>query len=240
MSLAAEARLFLKSCRQGLLSSHSVKFSNYPFGSISPFVLDHYAQPILLLSTLAEHSHNIAQNPHVSLLVFSNQDDLQANARLTLLGDAHIINKQDASLKARYLRYHPNAESYFDFHDFNLYRINIQHLRYIAGFGRMSWFQSSDLINHAGESSTHWLEDQEAGILEHMNQDHQDAMHRMSAAQLPLETHEIRMIGLDEDGFDLEARSSDQGSISLRFSFPEPVQSLQEVRKQLIAMSKQV
>ncbi|HNZ56930.1 MAG TPA: pyridoxamine 5'-phosphate oxidase family protein, partial [Methylophilaceae bacterium] len=145
MSLANEALQFLRSTRSGVLSTFSAKFVGYPFGSVAPFVLDHSGQPVILISTIAEHTHNIIANPKVSLLVFAGDDDLQANARLTLIGEAKLIDKQDADLRARYLRYLPQAASYFDMHDFNFYRIEIAHVRYIAGFGRMGWVEGTEL-----------------------------------------------------------------------------------------------
>lgn len=88
MTLAKEALQFLRSTHSGVLATLSVKFAGYPFGSIAPFVLDHSGQPIILISTIAEHTQNIIANPKVSLLVFAGDDDLQANGRLTLMGEA--------------------------------------------------------------------------------------------------------------------------------------------------------
>lgn len=102
MTLATEARQFLRSTRHGILSTHSAKFDGYPFGSVTPFVLDSDCQPIILISSIAEHTKNIVVNPKVSLLIFAEGTDLQANARLTLIGEAAQIDKSDADLRARY------------------------------------------------------------------------------------------------------------------------------------------
>ena len=88
MSLAIEARKFLRSTHSGLLSTLSTRFEGYPYGSVAPFVLDHDGQPLILISTLADHTKNIIEHCKVSLLVFAGAEDLHANARLTLLGDA--------------------------------------------------------------------------------------------------------------------------------------------------------
>src|SRR2546428_13960849 len=119
MSTASEARQFLRSTRSGILSTISAKFAGYPFGSVAPFVLDQDGQPLILISTLAEHTKNIIANPKVSLLVFAGAEDLQANSRLTLMGDASKVTEDDSQLRARYLRYFPQAEGYFDTHDFS-------------------------------------------------------------------------------------------------------------------------
>jgi putative heme iron utilization protein len=109
MNLAKEALQFLRTTQSGVLSTLSAKFPGFPFGSVAPFVLDHSGQPIILISTIAEHTHNIIANPNVSLLVFAGDEDLQANARLTLIGQAVKIDKGDALLLALSLRSLPNA-----------------------------------------------------------------------------------------------------------------------------------
>ena len=80
LNLASEARQFLRTTRSAMLSTISVKYPGYPFGSVAPFVLDHSGQPVILISTIAEHTKNIMANPKVSLMVFSGDDDLQASA----------------------------------------------------------------------------------------------------------------------------------------------------------------
>jgi len=144
MSLSLEAQQFLYSAQKGVLSTHSAKHAGYPYGSVAPYVVNHQGMPVILISSLAEHTKNIAHNAHVSLLAFSDEGDLQANARLTLLAKAEQTDKQDDLLRARYLRYLPQAESYFDAHDFSFYTLYITQARYIAGFGKMGWVEGED------------------------------------------------------------------------------------------------
>lgn len=237
MNLSLEARKFLRSTRSGILSTHSVRFEGYPFGSVAPFVLDHDCQPIVLISNLAEHTKNIDLNPKVSLLVFAGAEDLQANARLTLLGEAAKIDKaSDADLRARYLRYLPQAASYFDMHDFSFYRIQIRQARYIGGFGKMSWLSDVDLFSGMIPSSA-TLATQEAAIVEHMNTDHAENLlnycrhfHNMNATT-------ANMLGIDCDGFDVNASTGDT-STALRFDFEQPIHDAQSARMVLVAMAK--
>ena len=78
-SLASEARRFLRGTRSGVLSTHSARFEGYPFGSIAPFVLDHAGNPLILISTIAEHTKNIRKDPRVSLIAFDPAaPDMQA------------------------------------------------------------------------------------------------------------------------------------------------------------------
>ena len=228
MSTASEARQFLRSTRSGILSTISAKFAGYPFGSVAPFVLDQDGQPLILISTLAEHTKNIIANPKVSLLVFAGAEDLQANSRLTLMGDASKIAEDDSQLRARYLRYFPQAEGYFDTHDFSFYRIGIQQARYIGGFGKISWVAGAELASPPNE-----LAAQETGILEHMNTDHADSLIAYCKHFHDFTAGSAKMLGIDSDGFDVIADSK-----ILRFNFDQPITDALSARTALVAMSK--
>lgn len=234
MNLASEARQFLRSTHSGILSTLSSKFEGYPFGSVAPFVLGHDCQPVILISNIAEHTKNISLNPKVSLLVFAGSDDLQANARLTLLGEAIKIEKNDADLRARYLRYLPQAASYFDMHDFAFYRINITHARYIGGFGKMSWLSSNDLFTVSMDSP---LATQETAIIEHMNTDHAQSLIAYCKHFHQVEATHAQMLGIDSDGFDVNISHGNHAKI-LRFDFDLPIHDAQSARAALVHMSQ--
>ena len=203
---------------------------------MAPFVLDHSCQPVILISTIAEHTKNIALNPKVSLLVFAGAEDLQANARLTLLGEAvKIFKDEDADLRARYLRYLPQAASYFDMHDFAFYRIHIHQARYIGGFGKMSWLSDIDLFDSLPQSSP--LANQETAIIEHMNADHGENLINYCRHFHHVDATTAQMLGIDCDGFDVRASTGDT-STNLRFDFDQQIQNAQSARAALVAMAK--
>jgi putative heme iron utilization protein len=229
MSAAIDARKFLRSTRSAVLSTHSARFEGYPFGSIAPFVLDHAGHPLILISTIAEHTKNIRNNSHVSLIAFDPASpDMQAGARLTLLGEAAIADKQDGLLRDRYLRFFPQAAQYFDMHDFLFHRIVIQQARYIGGFGNIHWIPSSEM-----QPPENQLAAQEAGILAHMNADHQDSLHAYIRHVHGLSVEAVEMVGIDTDGFDLRA----DGKI-LRIGFEAPIADAMQARTALVALSK--
>ncbi|MDI1309886.1 MAG: DUF2470 domain-containing protein [Methylotenera sp.] len=237
MTLAKEALQFLRSTRSGILSTLSAKFSGYPFGSVAPFVLDHSGQPIILISTIAEHTHNIIANPKVSLLVFAGDEDMQASGRLTLMGEAKKIDKEDADLRARYLRYLPQAASYFEMHDFSFYRIEIAQARYIAGFGKMGWI-SGDAMQSAELTENSPLAAQETSIIEHMNADHVHSLIAYSKHFHNINATQAEMLGIDADGFDAKVNIADGKTQTLRFNFEQPIHDAQSARMALVNMSK--
>ena len=235
MSLAAEAKQFLRSTRSGVLSSFSAKFAGYPFGSVMPFVLGHDCQPIVLISTIAEHTKNIIANPKVSLLVFAGAEDLHANGRLTLIGEAEQVDKNDADLMARYCRYFPESTGYLAMHDFQFYRINIAQARYIAGFGKMSWMAGEEIVNKNQQSNE--IAQLETGMIEHMNADHTESMMLYCQHFYGVAPSRVTLIGVDCDGFDVEAVIADDIKM-LRFTFDAPIFDANSARMAFVALSK--
>lgn len=224
-----EACRFLRTSRNAILSTHSARLKGYPFGSVTPFVLDHDGKPVILISTLAEHTKNIAADPRVSLLVFSASDDMQAAGRLTLVGDAELAPKDDAQLRARYLRYFPQAAQYFDTHDFLFHRITIKQARYIGGFGKIAWIPAAALQPPANQ-----LGEQETAILDHMNADHADSLRAYCRHVHGIAPADASMIGIDAFGFDVLADGKEW-----RFDFTAPITDAQSARAELVAMSKE-
>ena len=234
MSLALEAKQFLRSTRNGVLSSFSAKFAGYPFGSVMPFLLGHDCQPIVLISSIAEHTKNIIANPKVSLLVFAGAEDLHANGRLTLIGEAEQLDKNDADLMARYCRYFPESTGYLAMHDFQFYRIHIAQARYIAGFGKMTWLAGEEIVNTNNASEIAQIE---TSMIEHMNADHIDSMLLYCQHFYGVAPCRVSLIGVDCDGFDVKAVIADNIKI-LRFNFETPIIDANSARAAFVALSK--
>lgn len=218
----------LRAHRYGALSTLSKKFDGYPFGSITPYLVNHDGSLLILISTIAEHTKNIINDPRVSLITHNQRDShIQTQGRVTVVGTAHLVEDK-AQAGIRYLRYFPEAESYFSMHDFSFYRIVPVAIRYIGGFGKIHWVSTEDYLcpNYA-------LAEQEDGVIAHMNSDHRDTMQRYCQHFHQYAAQQVEMLGIDCDGFDVRADDQIQ-----RFDFTEPVLDAQQARQALVAMSK--
>lgn len=228
MNNASEARKMLRAHRYGALSTLSKKFDGHPFGSITPYLVDHDGSLIILISGLAEHTKNILHDPRVSLITHDQRDaHIQTQGRITLLGNAELISDKDA-IGARYLRYFPEAQSYFAMHDFAFYRIQPIAIRYIGGFGKIHWvnIEQYSLAPYA-------LIKQETDVVSHMNADHSDTMRGYCKQFHQSEVLDVAMLGIDSDGFDMRA----DGEI-LRVDFAEGVVDAPQARSALVKLAQ--
>ncbi len=222
------ARRLLYHQSVGVLSTHSVDVPGYPFGSITPYVLNYDLEPTTLISDIAQHTRNIKRDNRVSLTVYDQRaDDPQASGRLTWIGDAEFIDSSDMEIRDRYLRYFPSAESYFDTHDFSLCRIRLRRARFIGGFGQIYWIEpEAMLVKNPFRAA-------ERGIVEHMNQDHQQALFHYCKVLKATEVDAVSMTGIDGEGFDMLADRR-----KLRIDFDAPISTVQEARATLVKLAR--
>jgi putative heme iron utilization protein len=143
---AATARALLAAESVGLLSTISVRRPGTPYGSVTPYALSAAGAPLLLLSGLAAHTHNLRADPRAGLFVGDHTAaaDPQAGARLSLMGRAALVPAADEpDARARYLARWPNAADTLALGDFSLWRFEVEEARFIAGFGDIRWLPAS-------------------------------------------------------------------------------------------------
>lgn len=227
MGEGAEARRFLRRRLHGVLGTISRRLGGYPYGSLVPFVLDHAARPVILVSRMAEHTRNLDADPRVSLLVHEDSPDVQAGARLTLVGDARPGKEMEL---ARYFHYAPGAERLLELGDFSFWTIVPKTLRFIGGFGDIRWVAAEDYA-----PPDHALERQEDEIVSRMNRDHAHNLRDYCRHYHGRDVESVVMIGIDCDGFDVRA---DASPAPLRFDFEEPVADAASARAALLAMAR--
>lgn len=220
--------LLLKEYR-GVLSTHSKAMPGFPFGSVVPYCLDAEGYPLILISRIAQHTHNLRQDGKCSLLVGERgAEDVQAVGRLTLLAEARQLQDpvQIEAAALRYYRYFPDSHDYHQAHDFDFWRLQPVRWRYIGGFGAIHWLDQVALANpFAGDS--------EVSMLEHMNSDHAAAIaHYVELAGLPRQVP-AQQVGIDSEGFHLRI-----GQSLYWLAFPTSCNSPLEVRQALVALAR--
>jgi len=196
-ALGAAARRLIRGRDHAALGT---SLAGRPFVSLVATACDSDATPLLLLSDLAQHTKNLLADASVSLLfedVAGHADPL-AGPRLTLLGRAEQCDDPPAA--ARFAARHPASASYAGFADFHLYRVVVGRGHLVAGFGRIAWIEAAEL-RFAGDASP--LAIAEPEIVDHMNNDHAEAIELYARHLLGRQTPGWQMTGIDPEGLDL-------------------------------------
>jgi hypothetical protein len=154
---------------------------------------------------------------------------------------AEVPDADRAEAHDQYRVGHPEA-FYSVFPDFRIYRLEVEAVRYVGGFARMSWVnpehyraaEADPLIPHAMR------------IIDHMNDDHADALVgfcRVLGGRPG--TGWARMVRVDRYGFDVLAADSaepadqDQRK-TLRIVFEQPCDTPEAVRAAMVALVDRV
>jgi heme iron utilization protein len=140
--LALAARDLVRAARHGILST-LMPDEGYPYGSLVEILPLPDGDVVLFLSQLAEHRHYLAADPRASIVIAPHIQEPRAMAqpRVTLIGRAAPVEDRSAYAEA-YVRLHPMAAGYINFPDFGFFRLRVDRVRYIAGFGQMGWVKS--------------------------------------------------------------------------------------------------
>ena len=231
---AERARTLVARISTGTLCTLAQEPAGYPYGSFVTVAFD-AGNPVFLVSSLAEHTKNLERDSRASLMVAeSSSPDPLANGRVTLLGPCTRVEEDGGSARAAFLAVHPNASYYADFRDFGFWMLRVESIRYIGGYGRMSWISQEDW--QAVEADP--LAPYAAGVIAHMNADHADAMVLYCKAfSKATDITSATMTGVDRYGFDMSAKTPD-GPRPVRVAFPESVRTPEDVRATLVAMAK--
>ena len=225
------ARSLLRRSRQGALAT-LMAGSGDPYCSLVNVASHPDGSPILLISRLALHTKNILADTRVSLMLDERAaGDPLEGARIMLAGRAEEARARRAEiLRRRYLSAHPSAEAFVDFKDFSFFRIAPSGLHLVAGFGRIIDLKPEQFLTDIGDADE--LLEAEQGAVEHMNEDHREAMNLYATRLLGAEAADWRCTGCDPDGMDMQA-----GNKTLRLDFPERVTSGMELRKMLVRLA---
>lgn len=231
LSPADHSRLLMRTLDRAALSTVSAD-SGHPYGSLVLTACDYDATPLLLLSDLAEHSRNIAADPRVSLLFDATVglDSPLTGARATVLG--HASRSTESRHRQRFLARHPEAELYAGFADFHIYAVAIERSHLVAGFGRIDWSVGREVLLPQAQAMV--CAEWEGAVVEHMNEDHSDAIQLYAQRLLGADGDGWSMTGCDGEGCDLR-----RGGTVLRLAFAARIASAAEARQELVRLVQQ-
>jgi putative heme iron utilization protein len=196
----ATGRAVIRSTIAGSLAT--LDEAGNPFATLVTMATMPDGRPIFALSDLAIHTHNLKRDPRASVLLVApggeNGNPL-AGARITLVGT--IERSDDPQAAWRYALRQGKAASASALPGFHHYILNVTSSHLVAGFGNIAQVPAKDLLLDLSDCQA--LLDGEKGVVEHMNEDHADAIALYAIKLLNLPAGNWRMTGCDPEGIDL-------------------------------------
>ena len=228
---AFEARCLVRASASASLATQA---GGQPFASlVTPAAAADFS-PLLLLSSLSEHTRQLRAEPRCALLFTGAAEgsNPQTAPRVTLTGlAAEVPAAEVPALKARWLAKHPYAALYADFSDFALWRVSLGGALLVGGFARAHRIRLAELLPDPAAVAA--IAAAAEDILGHVNADHADAVAAIATGLLGGEPGAWRMVAVDVDGADLAA-----GEAVRRLAFDAPVSDPGGVRAELVRAAR--
>lgn len=232
INAAKAARQLALQCQSAVFSTLSHKLQGAPFGSVSTIMLTDSGEVIFYVSDIAQHARNLQHDNRLSITLYhqASAGDQNTEARLTLNGHAHkLSHEQAAEYEARYFRLFPAAAAYKQAHDFYFWKMPVEHIRFIGGFGEIFWLTQQEWQQPAPA----WQAADELSMAVHMNDDHADAC-ALIAAKHSGQSGAATLLTVYPDGCHFM-----QAERLCFIPFAAPCFSAQEVRKALVQLTQQ-
>ena len=218
----ADAKRLLRLSRTAALATLGVDGS--PLTTWVGCASDFDGAPLFLLSTLAQHTKDLAGDARGSLLLTSPPDrgDPLNHPRLTIGGP--IAPHSDPYARKRYLQRNPKAKLYASFSDFAIYRMRVEAVHFNGGFGRADKLAPVDILTPPLDAAA--LVEAEDALLAEINA--VDGLAARLAGRREAGRRVWRAVGLDAEGLDLSA-----GGAAARVDYARPAFEPTEWRRRL-------
>lgn len=230
-SPAFQARKLLRGAISATLATQA---EGQPFASLATPAMAPDLSPLLWLSTLSEHTRQLAAEPRCALLVQGPpaERNPQTAPRLTLTGVAERVPAAElAGLKARWLAKHPYAALYADFGDFSLWRVRPGGAQLVGGFARAFRIRLAELLPDPAAVAA--VAAASGEVMGHVNDDHGDAVAAIATGLLGGGPGAWRVVAVDVDGCDLALEDDVR-----RLHFEAPVADANGIRAALIQAAR--
>ena len=170
-------KTLLRTARYGALAVLDPR-SGAPLASRVAVATDLDGTPLILVSSLSEHTGGLLADPRCSLLLGEpGKGDPLAHPRISLRCLAERLERGtpvQARVERRYLNRHSKARLYAGFGDFAFFRLDVERASLNGGFGKAYHLTRADLIFNGPANDELIAAEQPA--IDHMNADHSDAI----------------------------------------------------------------
>lgn len=225
---AREARVIARTALKGALATQrrgaGNKATGQPYVSKVGVAADEHGAPLFLFSTLAAHTQDLLADNRASVLleVPTTASNPLEGARCTLMGRVKKLEGDAAvAAKAAYLTRHPGAALYAGFGDFAMWRMDIDKVQFVGGFGVAKWAKGAEYLC-ALDASPDALKRQLASL----NGEKLDDLRAVVAHQCGRSVRGWKALAIDADGLVLVGPKAAQ----MRLDFASPAKDMRAWR----------
>jgi len=227
-----QVKTIIRTARYGALATLDPA-TGAPHVSRVGFTTDFDGVPVILISGLAAHFPALTADPRCSLLAGeTGKGDPLAHPRISIACEAVQIERNSPDhqrIAARYLAHQPKAKLYIDLGDFRFWRLVPQSASFNGGFGKAYALAGADLLS----SNDPALAAAEPNALEHMNEDHFDAVANYARHYCKAPTGNWTLAGIDAEGIDITL-----GDDTRRIFFDDALKVPEDMHITLVKMAK--
>ena len=231
----ALARQLLRATPQGSLATLAPD-TGWPAASLVTVATLLAGDPIILISSLSWHTQALRADPRCGLLLGrSGKGDALAHPRISLQTRAEFLERESEMgqlARRRFLARHHKAALYADFGDFSFVRLQIEAASLNGGFGKAYEMTAKQLL--LPETGLKEFASVEASAVEHMNDDHSEAVGLYATKLAKAKPAPWHLTGIDPEGIDLYADTE-----AVRIAFDPPLTSPDEIHPRMVALAKQ-
>ena len=151
-SALANIRALVSNERSAVLSTAHAAMDGWPFASVVPYVLTEKGDVLVFLSDISEHSKNLQADERATVFVADPavREQPQSGARHAMLVKARRAQGAEATEgEALYFARFPGAARMREAHGFDLWILECQRIRWIAGYGGMGWIERDEWLQAA-------------------------------------------------------------------------------------------
>jgi putative heme iron utilization protein len=232
---AEEARTMVSTVTVGYLAT--VSEDGAPWCSLVVHGPTKDGNPVLLVSTMAEHGRNLLADPRASLAINdpSAPGDPLDRPRITLAGTC--VQPEGAARDVAFdahVAAIPGAQLYAGWDDFTLWVLEVERVRWVGGFARMRTIGAAE-YRYAEPDPTAAIAPK---AIAHLNKDHTDGLlaiaRELAGARGAVSAY---CTGIDRYGIDLSCTGAGQ-SAAVRALFEDPLEQAADVRPATVELVK--
>lgn len=244
----ALARRLVRTARIGALAVLEPG-GGHPYASRTAVAPDIDGVPVMLLSSLSPHTAALDADSRCSVLLGEpGRGDPLAHPRISAIGLARRLprdSQSDARVRRRFLARHPEARRYAGFGDFAFFRLEPQRAVLVEGFGRAFDLGRADVLGGDMPGAAGFaggapqlavttallaaLAGRERAAVEHMNDDHADAVALYATQLCRAPPGAWRLVSVDPYGIDMMS-----GVRIERLEFDAPLADPAQLRPMLV------